>query len=278
MKQPLLALAFLAVTLTLNASLYGQGFSEPYCGEKEWEKYTPTPIDSSSPKLHQGIGKERADELAKIFGIEKRKCLSSMNFLKLISGSGVSGNMTETLILNVATNWFINSKDNPIICNIDGVPTPIVLGSYGLMVNENGKLQSLAQDTSPCREANALLAPGGYLPIWFKANGAEDSMIMFWASKALRDGVIYGSISQTIAEKNAELVEYKSGVASAYVGMSMIPPIWIVNFIAVYVLDPDLAALMPAYWTPIPKEVKEALIASPTGQVDYKDFKQYLVQ
>ncbi|MCX6975717.1 MAG: hypothetical protein NTZ94_15795 [Verrucomicrobia bacterium] len=278
MKQPLLALAFLAVTLTLNASLYGQGFSEPYCGEKEWEKYTPTPIDPSSTKLHQGIGKERADELAKIFGIEKRKCLSSMNFLKLISGSGVSGNMTETLILNVATNWFINSKDNPIICNIDGVPTPIVLGSYGLMVNENGKLQSLAQDTSPCREANELLAPGGYLPTWFKANGAEDSMIMFWASKALRDGVIYGSISQTIAEKNAELVEYKSGVASAYVGMSMIPPIWIVNFIAVYVLDPDLAALMPAYWTPIPKEVKEALIKSKEGQVDYKDFKQYLVQ
>ena len=278
MKQPLLALAFLAVTLTLNASLYGQGFSEPYCGEKEWEKYTPTSIDPSSTKLHQGIGKERADELAKIFGIEKRKCLSSMNFLKLISGSGVSGNMTETLILNVATNWFINSKDNPIICNIDGVPTPIVLGSYGLMVNENGKLQSLAQDTSPCREANELLAPGGYLPTWFKANGAEDSMIMFWASKALRDGVIYGSISQTIAEKNAELVEYKSGVASAYVGMSMIPPIWIVNFIAVYVLDPDLAALMPAYWTPIPKEVKEALIKSKEGQVDYKDFKQYLVQ
>jgi hypothetical protein len=74
------------------------------------------------------------------------------------------------------------------------------------------------------------------------------------------------------------LVEYKSGASSAYVGMSMIPPIWIVNFIAVYVLDPELAALMPAYWTPIPREVKQALIDSPTGQVDYKDFKQYLVQ
>jgi hypothetical protein len=270
--------AFLAVLLALSATSYSQGFSEPYCGEKEWEKYTPTPIDASSPKLHEGIGRERADELAKIFGIEKRKCLSSMKFLQLISGSGVGGNMTETLILNQATNWFINSKDNPIICNINGVPTPIVLGSYGLMVNEDGKLQSLAQDTSPCRKANELLAPGGYLPTWFKANGAEDSMIMFWASKALRDGVIYGSISQIIAEKNAELVEYKSGVASAYVGMSMIPPIWIVNFIAVYVLDPDLAALMPAYWTPIPTPVKEALMASPTGQVNYSDFKQYLEQ
>ena len=278
MKKTQHSLAFLAVLFALSATSYSQGFSEPYCGEKEWEKYTPTPIDSSSPKLHEGIGRERADELAKIFGIEKRKCLSSIKFLSLISGSGVKGNMTETLILNQATNWFINSKDNPIICNIDGVPTPIVLGSYGLMVNEDGKLQSLAQDSSPCREANGLLAPGGYLPTWFKANGAEDSMIMFWASKALRDGVIYGSISQTIAEKNAELVEYKSGVASAYVGMSMIPPIWIVNFIAVYVLDPDLAALMPAFWTPIPTPVKEALMASPTGQVNYSDFKQYLEQ
>ena len=278
MKKTQHSLAFLAVLFALSATSYSQGFSEPYCGEKEWEKYTPTPIDSSSPTLHEGIGRARADELAKIFGIEKRKCLSSIKFLSLISGSGVKGNMTETLILNQATNWFINSKDNPIICNIDGVPTPIVLGSYGLMVNEDGKLQSLAQDSSPCREANGLLAPGGYLPTWFKANGAEDSMIMFWASKALRDGVIYGSISQTIAEKNAELVEYKSGVASAYVGMSMIPPIWIVNFIAVYVLDPDLAALMPAFWTPIPTPVKEALMASPTGQVNYDDFKQYLEQ
>ena len=272
------SLAFLAVLLALSATSYSQGFSEPYCGEKEWEKYTPTPIDASSPKLHEGIGRERADELAKIFGIEKRKCLSSMKFLQLISGSGVGGNMTETLILNQATSWFINSKDNPIICNINGVPTPIVLGSYGLMVNEDGKLQSLAQDSSPCRKANELLAPGGYLPTWFKANGAEDSMIMFWASKALRDGVIYGSISQIIAEKNAELVEYRSGLSSVYVGMSMIPPIWIVNFIAVYVLDPDLAALMPAYWTPIPTPVKEALMASPTGQVNYSDFKQYLEQ
>jgi hypothetical protein len=278
MKQTLLALAVLAVTLIVNPNSYGEGFSEPYCGEKEWEKYTPTPIVSSSPKLHEGIGKERADELAKIFGIEKRKCLSSIKFLSLISGSGVEGNMTETLILNEAITWFINSKDNPIICNIDGVPTPIVLGSYGLMVNEDGKLQSLAQDSSPCRKANELLAPGGYLPTWFKANGVEDSIIMFWASKALRDGVLYGGISQIIAEKNAELVEYKLGAASAYVGMSMIPPIWVVNFIAVYVLDPDLAALMPAYWAPIPTPVKEALMASPTGQVDYRDFKQYLVQ
>lgn len=278
MNNACFILAVLAVSLTLPATSYSQGFSEPYCGEKEWEQYAPTSIASSSPRLHEGIGRARADELAKIFGIEKSKCLGSIKFLNLISGSGVGGNMSQTLILNEAINWFINSKDNPIICDIDGVPTPIVLGSYGLMVNQDGMLQSLAQDSSPCREANQLLAPGGYLPTWFKANGVEDSMIMFWASKALRDGVLYGGISQIIAEKNAELVEYKSGTSSSFVGMSMIPPIWIVNFIAVYVLNPDLAALMPAFWTPIPEPVQQALMASPTGQVEYNDYKQYLVQ
>lgn len=278
MKKSFIALAILGFSLALTATSYGQGFSEPYCGEKMWEKYAPTPIAASSPMLHQGIGKARADELAKVFGIDKRKCLSSTKFLNLISGSGVGANMTDTLILNEAIDWFINTKDHPIICNINGVPTPIVLGSYGLMVNPDGKLQSLAQNSSPCRIANQLLAPGGYLPTWFKANGAEESLTMYWASKTLRDGVMFGGISQVIAEKNAELVEYKSSGATTFAGMSMIPPIWVVNFISVYVLDPDLAALMPAYWTPIPTPVQQALIASPTGQVNYNDYKQYLVQ
>jgi len=277
MKKMTLGIA-IAVAFTFNVAAYGQGFSEPYCGVKRWEKFAPTQVASTSPKIHQGIGQKRADALALAFGIKKRKCLTSMQFLNLMTGSGVGGNMTETLILDQAINWFINTKDNPIICYIEGAQTPIVLGSYGLMVNEDGKLQSLAQNTSPCRLANELLKPGGYLSKWFKANGCEEADIMFWASQALRDGVFYGGISQLDAEENAELVEYENLSSSEYVGMSMIPPIWIVNFIAVYVLNPELAALMPAYWTPIPTEVKEALMNSPTGQIDYKDYKQYLKQ
>ena len=52
----------------------------------------------------------------------------------------------------------------------------------------------------------------------------------------------------------------------------MAPSIWIVNFAAVYTLNPKLAGYMPAWWTPIPADVVRALEASPAGQVSYSDY------
>ena len=57
--------------------------------------------------------------------------------------------------------------------------------------------------------------------------------------------------------------------------MPLIPPIWIWNFMAEYVVSPSLGALMPAYWTAIPEPVVTALLASPTGQVIWTDYQQY---
>ncbi len=56
----------------------------------------------------------------------------------------------------------------------------------------------------------------------------------------------------------------------------MAPSIWIVNFALIYVLNPTLAASMPARWTPIPDAVATALHWSPTGQVPYSDYASYL--
>ncbi len=58
--------------------------------------------------------------------------------------------------------------------------------------------------------------------------------------------------------------------------MSMAPSIWLVNFILLYVLNPALAADMPAYWAPIPTTVANAILASPSGQVPYADYASYL--
>lgn len=59
------------------------------------------------------------------------------------------------------------------------------------------------------------------------------------------------------------------------VGMSMAPPLWIVNFALIYILNPALAAEMPAYWAPIPAQVVDAINASPTGQVPFGDYAAY---
>ena len=139
-------------------------------------------------------------------------------------------------------------------------------------------LQSYAQETSPCKRVNALMGKGNYLDIWYHANGATDTYDMFWDSLALIESVIYGNISQERAAP-WQLVPYNNPAGTTpplvHIGMAMIPPIWIVNFMAVYVLSPPLAALMPAYWAAIPEPVVTALVASPTGQVNYTDYQQY---
>jgi hypothetical protein len=57
--------------------------------------------------------------------------------------------------------------------------------------------------------------------------------------------------------------------------MSMAPPLWIVNFALLYILNPSLAAAMPTHWSPIPPAVADAVRASPTGQVPFRDYASY---
>ena len=52
-------------------------------------------------------------------------------------------------------------------------------------------------------------------------------------------------------------------------------PLWEVNFCLIYMLNPKLAANMPAQWNPIPAEVASALLNSQTGRVRFSDFAWY---
>lgn len=74
----------------------------------------------------------------------------------------------------------------------------------------------------------------------------------------------------------AQLITNREGDIYTTVGMSMGPPLWIVNFALIYTLGPRDAAKMPAWWTPIPDEVAQAIYASPTGQVPYAKYKSLL--
>jgi hypothetical protein len=149
--------------------------------------------------------------------------------------------------------------------------TPTVLSSYGLFVNPAGMLMSLANTGAPTRKVNVVLAPGGYLGAWCRQNGAQDSLRMLYQS-AYTSEVVYGNKSQQQSGVD-QLVPNQKGGRSSTVGMSMAPSIWIVNFVAVYTLNPKLAAYMPARWTPIPANVVQALTASPTGQVPYSEYE-----
>jgi hypothetical protein len=57
-------------------------------------------------------------------------------------------------------------------------------------------------------------------------------------------------------------------------GVPLVPPIYLINFLFLYVANPDVAANMPAYRAPVPQAVFDCLKRNPTG-CPYVDLERY---
>ncbi|MFI2217024.1 hypothetical protein ACH47B_08875 [Rhodococcus sp. NPDC019627] len=176
-------------------------------------------------------------------------------------------------VIEACARILTNTNGRPLYSDIDGHPTPSVLASYGLYVNTSGLLESPANADAPTRQVNSLIAPGGYVGTWLRNNGATHTLIALYRS-AYTVQAIYGFASQQMSGA-AQLVTNTKGGVRSEVGMSMAPPLWIVNFALLYILNPSLAAAMPAHWAPIPPAVADAVRASPTGQVPFRGYASY---
>jgi hypothetical protein len=246
------------------------GFVQPFAGTPKYEKYAPTQA-TNSREVNRRLGSKAADRIARKLGLDKRRVFTAKQYKLFVSGKGVGGDPASAKLVDESVRIFTNTTGNPLYANVNGKVTPIVLGSYGLMVNTAGALESLANTDAPTRQVNSVIAPGGYLGAWCRHNGAQRSLRMLYRS-AYTSEVVYGNKSQQQSGA-AQLVPNQKGPTSSTVGMSMAPSIWIVNFVLVYTLNPKLAANMPARWTPIPANVADAVAASPTGQVPFSEYQ-----
>ena len=95
-------------------------------------------------------------------------------------------------------------------------------------------------------------------------------MIQLYRSAYLVEA-LYGNQAQQTSGPWQLVTNTKNG-ASATVGMSMAPSLWLTNFALLYTLKPSIAAQMPAYWTPIPAQVASAIRATRTGWVPYAGY------
>ena len=274
-RAPVVALALmglLAVVATsgAQAATPAAGFAQPYAGTPTYQQYAPIEA-TSARQINRPLGSKAADRIARKLGLNKTHAFTAKQYALFISGKGVGGNKTDAELVDASVRIFTNTTGRPLYANVDGKVTPTVLGSYGLFVNPAGMLMSLANTGAPTRKVNVVLAPGGYLGKWCRQNGAQDSLRMLYES-AYTSEVVYGNKSQQQSGVDQLVPNQKSGRSST-VGMSMAPSIWIVNFVAVYTLNPKLAAYMPARWTPIPTNVVQGLKASSSGQVLYSKYK-----
>lgn len=268
----LLAPLGLSASAANAAPFRDTGFEQPFAGPTKYLDSAPTEAKRSR-QVNKPLGQERADKLAKQLGFDKRKAFSKKQYRAFINALGYEGIATKAEAVEAAkltrlsVSYLTNTTANPIYRMIDGKRTEIVLGSYGLIVNKDGMLESPANPTSPVRQINWVLAPKvvcefpnntppagipcGYMTDWMRKNGAKDTLRELYRS-AYTPEVPYGSQSQTTRDP-WELVPNQKGIGrTRYVGMAMAPSIWIVNFLLIYALSPTEAAKMPAFWEPIP--------------------------
>ena len=249
------------------------GFSLPYAGSPKYEYLAPTQVGNSD-QLHLPIGQREAERIGRCIGLNEAYAFNEEQYIEFITGKGVGGNRDQAKLIDASVRIFTNTAGRPLYSNVNGQVTPTVLASYGLFVNEDGMLESLANEDAPTKKVNEVLVPGGYVNTWSRNNGATKTLEMLYRS-AYTVEVVLGNESQQLGGTAALVPNDQEGVDS-WVGMSMAPSIWLVNFALLYILNPTVAASMPAAWAPIPSNVADAMLGSPTGQLPYSDYASSL--
>ena len=251
------------------------GFTQPYLGALKFAPLSAKKMSSDS-QLNAPLGAKKARKIAMALRLSPLTAFTQKQYDLFISGGGVGGDPASVQLLVQSMQILTNTNGRPLTSTVNGQSVQTTLASYGLMVSPDGMIESPANKLAPPGQVNSLIAPGGYLETWCKANGAAKVYKALYASAFTVEAVL-GAKAQ---EKSgiAELVpNNKAGVKSA-VGMPMAPSIWIANFALIYQLDPKLPQYMPANWAPIPAEVAAALEASSTGQVPWSEYGKYLPQ
>ena len=248
------------------------GFVLPFSGTLRFEYLAPTEVIDLSQR-NEPIGRARADEIATAMGFSPSDVMTNEQYIKFVTGRGVGGDKSLAILLGQSVGLFINNNGMPLYSTVDGEIQASVLSSFGLLVDPAGMLQSLANESNPTKQVNIDLAPGGYMGDWCRDNGCSSTIRALYES-AYTEEVVLGYLSQE-ASMPAQLVTNDKNGVTTQIGMSMVPSIWLVNFILLYALNPNYAALMPSNWAGIPSQVSDAIWAN-GGQVPYADFASML--
>ena len=127
------------------------------------------------------MANEWLPRLPGIYGCAGR-AFTRKQYLEFVSGRGTGGNAADARLVDVSVRILTNTTGRPLYSVVNGAITSSVLASYGLFVTLNGLLESPANADAPTRKVNAVIAPGGYLGAWCRANGATSSLLMLYRS------------------------------------------------------------------------------------------------
>ena len=270
------------------------GFNSTNAGPVKYQRYAPTEA-SRAAQVNAPLTQNEADRLARIFGFAKDKAFTKKQYAAYLAGKGKPAGFTQAEANKAAeltrksVTYLTNTTGNTYTRIIDGATVTVNVGSYGLIVNQDGLLESPANSTSPVRQINWVLAPDaicdypdlakepppgvpcGYMGAWMRSNNARDTLKELYASAYVQEAP-YASKSQEAAGISQLIYVVRADGSAATVGVPVAPAMWITNYLLVYALNPEAARYFPAYWAAIPEDVVSAIEGSDNGQVPYSDF------
>ena len=283
------------------------GFNPTNAGPVKYQRYAPTEANRAT-QVNAPLTQKEADRLARIFGFDKDKAFSKKQYAAYLAGKGKPAGYTQAeaakaaQLTRLAVGYLTNTTGNTYTRIINGEKVTVNLGSYGLIVSEDGMLKVPANcpdpsspdfsDCSPVRQINWVLAPDaicdypdlakeppagvpcGYMGAWMRSNKARDTLKELYTSAYVQEAP-YASKSQEAAGIPQLIYVVRADGSAATVGVPVAPAMWITNYLLVYALSPETARMMPAYWAAIPEEVASALGDSANGQVPYADYIDY---
>jgi len=300
----LVMVSFGAATNGLTAPLpLDTGFNPTNAGEV---KYLPlAPKEATRPQqVNAPLGLREAHRIATLLGFDRTKVLSKGQYAKYMAGLGRPPGYSKAdaqkaaQLTRLAVEYLGNTTGNTYTRIIDGEKVTINLGSYGLIVDRKGMLRVPANCPdpsspdftlcSPVRLINWVLAPDaicnyqvpppgipcGYMGAWMRHNNARDTLKELYTSAYAREAP-FASQSQELAGIAQLIYVDKADAGIKVVGVPVAPAMWFTNFLLIYALSPDKAALMPAHWAAIPSGVATAIEGSSMGQVHYRDYQQF---
>ena len=293
-----------ATSVSAAPARVGTGFTPTNAGVLKYQPFAPTEAERPG-QVNAPLTQKQADRLARIFGFDKSRTLSRKQYATLVSAKGkptgytqAEANMAAKLARQSVRWYMTNTTGNTYTRIIDGEKVTVNIGSYGLIVSEDGMLKVPANcpdptssdfsQCSPVRLVNWLLVPKalcagmeppagvpcGYMGDWMRSNNARDTLKELYSS-AFVDEEPYASESQEEGGLPQLVYVTRADGSTAAVGVPVAPAMWILNFVLVYMLSPEAARFMPAYWAAIPEDVVSALEESENGQVPYSDYLQY---
>jgi hypothetical protein len=190
----LVLLSFAASHGAAQAAAPATGFAQPFAGTPKFEQYAPTEV-TNARQVNRPLGSQAAARIARALGLNKRNAFTAKQYKLFISGKGVGGDPASAKLVDESVRILTNTTGNPLYAKVNGRVTPIVLGSYGLMVNTAGLRESPANTDAPTRQVNTVIQPGGYMPRWCRQNGAQASLRMLYRS-AYTTEVVFGNKAQ----------------------------------------------------------------------------------